>query len=346
MFPRLPVTGIPWDAIPKGDDRYLVETEYRVHVLDAERDLVEPPWRGAGTGLLAVGGVDFDRVAPVTPAAKTAFVAAVRAAPSDCGERAIGHLPPLPGTGAEVRDVERIWSGEAGPSGPVTSLEGSAATEAAFKRDAMGREVIHLATHGIVLSDTCDTARRGTRGVGGLVPIGADSNSTGDAGKPAGGRTPAGHRDRRPAVPPSPWLGRQVLLALAGANRAAGHTSDENEGLLTAEEVTTLDLRGVDWVVLSACRTASGEAWAREGVLGMRRAFHLAGAHTVIASRWSVDDEATREWMRDLYEARSRGVIDGDLAVAAADRAVLAARRRDGRPTDPFYWAAFTASGE
>jgi len=78
----------------------------------------------------------------------------------------------------------------------------------------------------------------------------------------------------------------------------------------------------------------------------MQRAFHLAGARTVIASQWSVDDDATRDWMRALYEARARGAAAAADAMAAASRAVLGARRRAGLSTHPFYWAAFTASGE
>ncbi len=98
--------------------------------------------------------------------------------------------------------------------------------------------------------------------------------------------------------------------------------------------------------MLSACQSAAGEAWAREGVLGMQRAFRLAGARTVIASQWSVDDEATREWVRALYEARSAGVSRAADAMSAASTAILRARRTSGRSTHPFYWAAFTASGE
>jgi CHAT domain-containing protein len=143
----------------------------------------------------------------------------------------------------------------------------------------------------------------------------------------------------------SPWLGRRVLLALAGANRAHEHARDENEGLLTAEEVSTLDLRGTEWVVLSACRSGIGEVWAWEGVLGMRRAFRLAGARSVIASEWDVDDDATQEWMEALYRARITGARSTAEAMQRASRGVLAARRADGRSTHPFYWAAFTASG-
>ena len=78
----------------------------------------------------------------------------------------------------------------------------------------------------------------------------------------------------------------------------------------------------------------------------MHRAFALAGARTVIASQWAVDDEATRAWMEKLYAARAAGARTGAEASEAASRGVLAERRRAGRSTHPYYWAAFGASGE
>jgi CHAT domain-containing protein len=134
-----------------------------------------------------------------------------------------------------------------------------------------------------------------------------------------------------------------VWLALAGANRPVA--PDENEGLLTAEEIVTLDLSRADWVVLSACHSGVGPTWAREGVLGMRRAFHLAGARCVIASGWAVADESTRAWMRALYAARARHE-SASAAIRDACRTMLAARRKAGQATHPFYWAAFSATGD
>ena len=153
-------------------------------------------------------------------------------------------------------------------------------------------------------------------------------------------------RQPAPPIPPSPWLGRRVWLALAGANHAQEAGDSDNDGLLTADEVVTLELTGTDWVVLSACHSGLAPSWSGEGALGMRRAFLLAGARSVIASQWALDDEATVDWMRTLYEVRARGESSAAAAVQATCRRVLAARRRDREPTHPFYWAAFTASGE
>jgi tetratricopeptide (TPR) repeat protein len=349
IVPEAPVAGIPWGALPEGHAAYIVETGVRIHVLDSERELASEPVGRTGRGLLAVGGVDYDReLHEATPAPTIAI--AIRSAPSECDSGALGHLPPLPGTREEVRDVEASWSMGSPASGSVTALEGDIATESAFKRLAPGMLVVHVATHGVALSDTCGRATPGTRGVGGVAPMAESGRSSRkDSERPQGaspGTTALAFKvpARKPGS--SPWLGRQVFLALANANHAREHLQDENEGLLTAEEITTLDLRGVDWVVLSACQTAAGETWTREGFLGMQRAFHLAGARTVIASRWSVEDEATRQWMRALYVARAGGSASAAQAMAASSRSVLKSRRQSGRSTHPFYWAAFIASGE
>jgi CHAT domain-containing protein len=135
-------------------------------------------------------------------------------------------------------------------------------------------------------------------------------------------------------------------LALAGANRRASARPDDDDGILTAEEVASLNLSGVEWAVLSACGTGLGAIKAGEGVFGLRRAFQVAGARTVIMSLWSVDDQATREWMVALYEGRFRKHLSTAAAVHGATIAMLRDRRAKGLSTAPFYWAAFVAAGD
>jgi CHAT domain-containing protein len=135
-------------------------------------------------------------------------------------------------------------------------------------------------------------------------------------------------------------------LALAGANRREQAPVDGEDGVLTAEEVAALDLAGIEWAVLSACETGTGELHAGEGVLGLRRAFQTAGARTTIMSLWPVDDEATREWMAALYRARLEQRLGTAEAVREATRSALGARRARGESMHPFYWGAFVAAGD
>ena len=135
-------------------------------------------------------------------------------------------------------------------------------------------------------------------------------------------------------------------LAPAGANNRSAAGIDEDDGILTAEEVAALDLQGVDLAVLSACESGLGELRAGEGVLGLRRAFSIAGACTLIMSLWPVDDEATRDWMSALYRHRFvEGASTAD-AVREASLDLLEARRETGLSTHPFYWAGFVAAGD
>jgi CHAT domain-containing protein len=143
----------------------------------------------------------------------------------------------------------------------------------------------------------------------------------------------------------SPWTARRVWLALAGASWNGDRTVDGNDGILTAEEAATLELRGTDWVVLSACHSGGGDIWSNAGRLGMRRAFAIAGARSVIASAWALDDDATAEWMKELYAARLTRGEDAAAAIRSASRTILARRRSTHRATHPFYWASFTSSG-
>ena len=154
----------------------------------------------------------------------------------------------------------------------------------------------------------------------------------------------ASTKTRRQELPENPLL--LSGLAFAGANRRAAAGHDEDDGILTAEEVASLNLQGTEWAVLSACDTGLGEIKAGEGVFGLRRAFQIAGARTVIMSLWSVDDQATRLWMRALYDGRLNKNLNTADAVREASLTVLRARRARGQSTHPFYWAAFVAAGD
>jgi len=147
-----------------------------------------------------------------------------------------------------------------------------------------------------------------------------------------------------PSVSENPLL--LAGLALAGANRRGPAALDQDEGILTAEEIAGLNLQGTEWAVLSACDTGLGEIRAGEGVFGLRRAFQIAGVRTVIMSLWSVEDRSAQIWMQALYEGRLQKNLNTADAVHGASIAVLRDRRAKGQSTHPFYWAAFVAAGD
>lgn len=72
-------------------------------------------------------------------------------------------------------------------------------------------------------------------------------------------------------------------------------------GILQAEDIARMDLRGTEMVVLSACQTGQGRATA-EGLYGLQRAFKKAGVGTIVMSLWAVKDKATQDFMTAFYE--------------------------------------------
>jgi CHAT domain-containing protein len=98
-------------------------------------------------------------------------------------------------------------------------------------------------------------------------------------------------------------------------------------------------LLATDPVVLSACETGLGEVRTGEGVFGLRRAFVLAGARTLVMSLWKVPDAQTQELMEDFY----RRILAGQPRADALRQAQLALRAKH---PDPFYWGAFICQGE
>ena len=82
-----------------------------------------------------------------------------------------------------------------------------------------------------------------------------------------------------------------------------------------------------------------------EGVLGLRRAFRVAGAGTTIMSLWAVQDETARRWMRHLYRGRSEGLSTAGSVQRAATE-MIDEGRAGRRGTHPFYWGAFVAEGD
>ncbi len=310
-------------ALPLEENTFLIEGNIQFHRLTSERELLRGESSNLGTGLLAIGGADFDLAENPQKATNSAVQVALRGARTSCRSWREFLFSPLPFTLREVEQVSRLWRESMSPGeSPVDILEGARATESAFKRRAPGHRYIHLATHGFFLSSSCAMEYADKRGIGTFGPA-------------------------RTSPSPTPLMSLRLSgLALAGANQRATAVAGEDDGVLTAQEIVSMDLASVEWAVLSACETGLGTIQSGEGVLGLQRAFRTAGVRTVIMSLWSVDDQATLEWMTQLYTqrlVRKRDVVD---SVHQASMLVLQERRQKKRSTHPFYWAAFVSNGK
>jgi CHAT domain-containing protein len=273
---------------------------------------------------LLVGQVDFDDAE-----APTTSVASSRAAPA--GAQAFNDLP---GTRLEILAIRDSFE-EQFPSVRARVLNKANATKANFRTEAPKHRFLHLATHGFFAPETTKSAL-------------ADDSKRRDGALSGAGL---------PEI--TGWHpGLLSGLVFAGANKPA--TPERESGILTALEVAEMDLGGCDLAVLSACETGLGKVAGGEGVLGLQRAFQVAGARTVVASLWSVDDKQTRDLMAWFYEGlwRKKGPpLSRAEALRQAQLRMLREGPRRGfareddktedlKTAPPYYWAAFVLSGD
>jgi len=189
---------------------------------------------------------------------------------------------------------------------PMLTLEGPGATESAVGAALEGKALAHIATHGFFATGDCKSAVDDGVGFDPMLLSG---------------------------------------LVLAGANQPPDPLAPE-DGILTASEVATLDLSAAKLVVLSACETGLGEIESGQGVLGLRRAFAIAGARTLVMSLWSIPDTETAVLMDGLYRRHlKRRPMSAAEALRQAQLEMLAAQRSAGEE-HPFAWAAFISSGD
>ena len=260
------------------------------------------------------------------------FAARLHAGPA----QRVNQFPLLPGTKAEASAVHDLFRA-AFACKPAELLTGAGATEAAFTSRAPACSHLLVATHGFFLPFDEPEA----------------------AGSEGGRRSLWDMLFRRDLVRSNPAV--RSGLVFAGADYAA---VGQGNAFLTAMEASNLDLSRVDLAVLSACETGLGKVEGGEGVLGLQRAFQLAGARTAVTSLWKVPDAATRAlmtrfhhnlWVRNLAKLEAlreaqvwliaEGPKDPELGLRSGLK-LPDEERRVGDGVSPFYWAAFVLSGD
>lgn len=329
------IGALPFEALPLVDKSYLIEHHAFVYLQSAgslatlgahvSTDASGSP----GVSFLCVGGVDYGRRAGLdwrdgSSAGPTAALPALAMVGADATTPVVrGSDAPqwatLAGTRAEAttligahedlfRRRERL------------ALLGTDATEERLKYELPRHEVVHIATHGFFEPAWLEPAWSPERD-----PASPDSLS--------GLRMVTGH-----------WPGLLSGLVFAGAGQA--FDEDRDDGYLTAEEISFLDLGRCDLVVLSACETGLGRPEATQGMLGLRRTLRQAGARTVISSLWKVDDAATSTLMQSFYERLWQRGASKLEALRGAQLEMLERNRvENGGAGMPSTWGAFVLDG-
>jgi len=228
-----------------------------------------------------------------------------RSLPNDA-TRSVGWEA-LPGTKTEVNEIEKLLQQS---KVYVTKYMDFEANEESFKNlSGNSPQLLHVATHGFFLENEKEIQRNL------FMQLLSENSNTRNVSNP---------------------LLRSGLL-LAGANRA--WTNKEviagiEDGILTAEEISNLNLTHTKLVVLSACKTGLGAVDNSEGVFGLQRSFKLAGVETLVMSLWEVDDKATCQFMLTFYH----NLLEGKTKLESFH---IAQKQIREQYKNPYFWAAF-----
>ena len=305
LAPDGDLSRLPFEVLPTDDGRRLID-DYCISYVSCGRDVLRFQAQSTGqpSEALVVADPDFDLRDDGKATSRQPDVTAGRQS-RDLGETDLS-FDRLLGTREEGERIAKLLK--------VRPWLQAEVLERRLKQ-VRSPWILHLATHGFFLADQ------------GREPDQHAWIGGSDMGRFAGLRLE------------NPLL--RSGLALAGGNtwlRKGQLPPEAEDGLLTAEDVTGMDLLDTELVVLSACDTGLGEIRTGEGVFGLRRAFVLAGAKTLVMSLWKVPDEETRELMEDFY----RRILAGEPRAEALRNAQLAMK---AKYPDPFFWGAFICQG-
>lgn len=273
------------ESVPHWEKDCMMSDMFNLYRLSSTRELAMAHDKTKSDGAVVYGGINYDTEVSAmgTPRTDAGTLLAQRGFVADSTTYRGGGWPYLKGTLEEADEVCEILKHS---KTKVSKITGKDATETTLK-DLSGKRkrMLHIATHGFYWSETDARRQKRREGMRFLNMGDAQANYVEDKAMTRSGLLFSGAEN-----------------TFSGVEIPAG----VDDGVLTAQEISRLDLRGLDLLVLSACQTGLGEITG-DGVFGLQRGFKKAGARTIVMSLWSVSDNATKDLMTQFYTALAAG---------------------------------------
>jgi len=297
--------------------RQTLADQYRLVLVGSTRQWTPAPAtadKNRPTNALVYGGIRYNMDSTAIARANAALHVAPPASGQMSSIRSVemrgDTAPYLPGTEKDARYVYQLLQ----TKGVRAVLRvGHEATEGSLKRMGLQEpspSLLHIGTHGFFFPDPKLERKTISVKAEGFEPVFKTSDL--------------------PLI--------RSGLKLAGADYAWTHKrplQGMEDGILTAYEVSQMNLSGTYLVVLSACETGLGDILGNEGVYGLQRAFRLAGAKNVLMSLWKVPDAETHQLMSQFYQ----NWLEKDMPIREALEKAQASVRE--KSPNPYYWAGF-----
>lgn len=308
LLHRINMSAIPVSSMEALADRYLLIE------LNSTRQLVIPgSTKSANHQVVLFGGIQYDPDSSTTTIETGIASRSAEEVSFTSTNQSLrgGNWNYLEGTAREVNSIAKLLSSSAWQ--PLVK-KGNEATEEFFKSTGIDGQkspyVLHVATHGYFFPD--------------MKEVGSSQLADGN---------------KEPVFKMSDHPMLRSGLIMSDGNYAWKNgkplTPDTEDGILTAYEISHLNLSNTELVILSACETGLGDIQGNEGVYGLQRAFKIAGVKYIIMSLWQVPDKQTSLLMTTFYKKW----LENNLPIPDAFHAAQKELREAG--LDPYQWAGF-----
>lgn len=286
---------LAWESLST-DDGSLLGEHYRFMRLSSAREIARVHTaQESGPSAVLYGGLQYDMTGDEMLAESRKYSAGPQMVMRST-LRGDSAFVALPESGEEVRQIADILTSR---KYQVQVHEGISGTEESFlSLSGRSPRILHLATHGFYFTPSEAVSYDYLRGFRDAMYLSGLVLSGGNA----------------------VWQGKKLPEGVLG-------------GILTAQDISRLDLSGTELVVLSACQSGQGKV-TPEGLFGLQRAFKKAGAQTLVMTLWRVSDRVTREFMVSFY----KHLVHSEDKRKAFEEARQEIR---ARYPEPFYWAGF-----